>query len=116
MRKIDQETVEASRVHGKEYARKVSALLELARVYSCENYGYDWKDYRRILSQRTRALKAFRVAAQLGKVNMNETFGGRLSWDQKTGRFDYVVGQSSNEEITNLLAQIAGTRRRGWLS
>lgn len=116
VRRCDADTIDFCRKHyGAEYARKVLALFRLARRYACENYGYDWKNYRKILSQRTRALAVARKACELGTADFTACGNSRLIWCEGTGEFSYVVGQSSNEEITNILRQVARVRG-GWLS
>lgn len=115
MKKLDQETIRHASHYGEEYAAKVSAILSLARVMSCENYGYEWKDYRRIVSQRSRALKAFRFAASVGAAHLDYDAKGRLTWSSDGTSCDYVVGQSSNEEITNLLRRLVNPESK-WVS
>lgn len=67
-----------------------------------ENYGYDRKSWGRIRGQRYRARVAVRPYLGIPRALHWQTFSGRLNLE--TGR--YIVGQSSNEEITNLLRRL----------
>lgn len=78
-----------------------STMLDVLLGDRLENCGYDRKDWKRIRDQRSRAQRAIR------------RFNGDLAWDAAPlfGRIDwdtmsYTAGQSSNEEITNLLRQL----------
>lgn len=85
-------------------------MLEYLLANRCSNYGYDWRMFRRISNQRSRARRAIRhftgdLAWDVAPLSY------RLNWD----RTSYTVGQSSNEEITNLLRQLVDPNA-GWLS
>lgn len=74
------------------------------------NYGYDRRDWRRICSQRYRARKllksrlpSLQEACQWYSLSLTES-----GWD-------YTVGQSKNEEITNLINSLCD-KDGPWLS
>ena len=74
------------------------------------NYGYDGRDWRRISKQRYRARKllksrlpSLQEACSIGRLSLTES-----GWD-------YTVGQSSNEEFTNLINGLCG-KDGPWLS
>jgi len=65
------------------------------------NYGYEWKVFRSMSAQRSKLRNILRL------VDIN-----KLSWDNillhrfyfRDGQLmDYIVGQSSNEEITRIM-------------
>ena len=74
------------------------------------NYGYDWKDWRRICTQRYRARKLLKSRLP----SLQEA----CRWDRLAlteSGWDYTVGQSSNEEFTNLINGLCG-KDGPWLS
>ncbi len=78
----------------------------------CSNYGYDSTSWRRVSNQRSRARLAARILTENGKhperLNWHAA-GERLTFkraDNGTWAVHYVVGQSQNEEITNLLRRL----------
>lgn len=88
-------------------------MLRTLLADRCENYGYDYQAFYRVCSQRYRAKRALR---------MHLAAGGELHWDRAplAHRIDwesmqYVVGQSSNEEVTNLLRQLRNPNAK-WVS
>lgn len=77
------------------------------------NYGYDHRCFRRVSNQRSRARQAVKVLTENGRYpeRLNwHAVGDRLTFSQNpnNGRWSahYVVGQSQNEEITNLLRRL----------
>ncbi len=91
-------------------------MLNYLLADRCENYGYDWKLFRNICQQRYRARKALRcfMAWDLAIKSLNwerAPLAHRINWDT----MDYTVGQSSNEEITNLLRQLVNPNAQ-WVS
>ena len=88
-------------------------MLNYLLADRCENYGYDWKMFRNVSQQRYRARKAMRP--YMGCVESlkwdSAALAHRLNWDT----MDYTVGQSSNEEITNLLRQLVNPNAQ-WVS
>lgn len=88
----------------------------------CSNYGYDHTAWRRISNQRSRARLAVRILTENGKhperLNWHAA-GDRLTFERHphTGLWSchYVVGQSSNEEITNLLRRLVNPEAK-WQS
>lgn len=66
---------------------------------------YHAADWRRIRQQRTRARQALSYAAAVkGAETLHwHAIGSRLVVCFKDGTFDYQVGQSANEELTNLM-------------
>jgi hypothetical protein len=97
-----------------EQARKMLRALMRDRL---ENYGYDYRAWRRLQAQRQRAKQSVQaVSFDLDQVDWATAFeraplGNRVDWE----RGSYVVGQSSNEEITNLLRQLVNPSSK-WVS
>ena len=77
------------------------------------NYGYDLKCWRRIQSQRQRAKTRLKRTG-IFPAEMQSELAGRLRYDEKTG-WSYIVGQSQNEEITNLILRLT-KYSGGWKS
>ena len=102
---------------GAEYIRAARVrTLEWLLSDRLSNYGYDWPDYRRLIAQRARARAAVRRISCYGHAPDAlawDDVGSRLIVDDR--RPDYCVGQSSNEEITNVLRTLARVRG-GWVS
>ena len=87
-----------------------AAMLDYLLKLRVHNYGYDYRDFRRISNQRSRARKA--VREHKSPLNwFGTSLSSRLDWQS----IDYTIGQSQNEEITNLLMQLAGYTGE-WLS
>lgn len=77
------------------------------------NYGYRPRDFRRLQSQRQRVkrrLKRYKIG-----ILDNAVQNSRLSYSPEKG-WNYTVGQSHNEEFTNLIADLCEYPKRGWLS
>lgn len=96
------------------------AALQYLLSDRCSNYGYDWQMFRRICSQRTRARKAARRFLECAYDLHWHAIGSRLTCEQNPAapggyHVDYVVGQSSNEEITNVLRRLVNPEAR-WVS
>ena len=91
------------------------AILEMLLDDRCQNYGYDWKVFRRISNQRSRARQDVKKVIHFGGV-------AGLYWDTlpsrvvvENGTASYTVGQSSNEEITNILRRLINPNAK-WVS
>lgn len=91
------------------------ALVQFVRQNPCENYGYDYKDFRRLCKQRARAVRVLLWSPRHVYWSALRNWD-RFWYDTCTGQFGYDAGQSRNEELTNLFTDLAGIRRRGWLS
>ena len=99
--------------------QKLAALSYLLRD-RCGNYGYDYAAFRRISAQRTRARQAVKRFANTAVVcdlhwetvsdRLTCKMGADLCWQAH-----YIVGQSSNEEITNVLRRLANPDAQ-WVS
>ncbi len=93
------------------YTLKARAeMLQYLLSDRCANYGYDWAMFRNVCQQRYRAKQGIKNAKnplQWDKAPLAH----RLNWDT----MDYTVGQSSNEEITNLLRQLVNPNAQ-WVS
>jgi hypothetical protein len=98
----------------------------------CENYGYDWKAFQKISRQRSDARKAFqhffhfnpetvmqRLANEhrvsLENCKITETLSNGSNIVKEEMRLTYTVGQSNNEEITNLMRRLVNPQAK-WLS
>jgi len=87
-----------------------AAMLDYLLKLRTHNYGYDSRNFRRIVYQRARARKAVRECER--RLDWSgASLSSRLDWQS----IDYTVGQSQNEEITNLLMQLTGYEGE-WLS
>ena len=116
-------TFEVSQVH---------AFIKKLVSERCSNYGYDYKDFRRISSQRSKARKEFirfatynmgtvieRISSE-SRIQLENVKVTRLSENGSKivsiePRLVYVVGQSQNEEITNLMRRLVNPKAT-WLS
>jgi hypothetical protein len=95
----------------------------------CENYGYDYKVFQRISRQRSDARKAFqhffhfnpetviqrlaneyRVSLESCKITETLSSGSKIVKEEM--RLTYTVGQSNNEEITNLLRRLVNPKAK----
>jgi hypothetical protein len=99
-------------------AEQVAALNYLLSD-RCLNYGYDWKAFRLISNQRSRARRAIRknyigIPSALHWGALSDRLQAETLADG-TIRVEYVVGQSSNEEITNVLRRLVDPEAR-WVS
>ena len=117
------ETVQKTRGFTKEEKIALAKILLADRL---ENYGYDWKDFRRLIRQRYEAKKAFKIAlgglsakswnepfCNIDSLNFDDILGGRLC--VYNGMPEYITGQSNNEEITNAMRQLVN-RESKWIS
>lgn len=82
-----------------------------------ENYGYSYQDWNRIRSQRQRAKNAL---WKIGYGNIPAANWSRILWDGRLmvtpeGEVSYTTGQSSNEEITNLMRRLVNPNAK-WVS
>lgn len=93
--------------------KQATEMLSYILADRTSNYGYDWKAFRRIVRQRSNARKALASWQDCPEtLNWNEADpSGRIDWQ----KMHYVVGQSSNEEITNLLRRLVNPEA-AWLS
>lgn len=91
-----------------------AAIVSLLLADRCSNYGYDWRAFRRISNQRSRARKAVRYS-HVRELNWGASFLSRVQICARTGQVHYVVGQSANEEITNALRQLKNPSAK-WVS
>lgn len=98
------------------YARRNKARASLEAYLMrdrLENYGYNWKDFRRLQNQRARV----KAHARRTMLSLSHVEGeGRLSYAPSIDAWEYTTGQSNNEEITNLIARVYQYPQRGWLS
>jgi hypothetical protein len=80
----------------------------------CSNYGYDYKDFKRISSQRSKARKNFLDFATWNIATLTERVRheNRIQQSTSDGSLYYVVGQSANEEITNLMRRLVNPKAR----
>ena len=87
-------------------------MLDYLLSDRCSNYGYDYRMFRRISNQRYRARLAIRKQGGVASEAWDKApLSYRLDWDTMS----YTVGQSSNEEITNLLRQLVNPNA-SWVS
>jgi hypothetical protein len=66
-----------------------------------ENYGYDYKSWNRLKNQRYRAKATLKVANT--RLLHWKDLSHRLKVNLDDFSIRYIVGQSNNEEITNLM-------------
>ena len=67
------------------------------------NYGYNWKVFRSMSAQRSRLRNILRPA-DINKLNWDNLSLSRFQFED--GEVYYIVGQSSNEEITHRMQQL----------
>lgn len=72
------------------------------------NYGYDWKTFQKMSAQRSKLRKILRLA-DINKLNCDNLSLNRFQF--KDGEVDYIVGQSSNEEITHRMQQLVSKNK-----
>jgi hypothetical protein len=112
-------------------ASQVSAFVKKLVSEKCSNYGYDYKDFKRVSSQRSKARQEFmhfatynmgtlieRISSepriQLEDVQVTRISESGLKIVSIEPRLVYVVGQSQNEEITNLMRRLVNPKAK-WL-
>jgi hypothetical protein len=81
----------------------------------CDNYGYIWKDFRRISNQRSKARTEFRSFVKYFTGTLIERIEQESRIQLENGKLTYIVGQSSNEEITNLMRRLVNPKDK-WVS
>jgi hypothetical protein len=103
---------------------QLQAFIAYLLADRLENYGYDWKDFRRLSNQRARARLALR---QVTGHFAGHCWVDSLAWEQCSSRLmleshngrpcaiTYIVGQSGNEELTNLMRRLVNPKA-GWVS
>lgn len=75
------------------------------RLWNGGNYGR--ADWHRLRAQRTRARTRLSLAAwRDGPLALAWGIGDRLRVRFDTGAFEYIAGQSENEELTNLMRRL----------
>ena len=108
----------------------VSKFINKLLTDKCENYGYDYKNFKRISAQRCAARKALRnlvswhgyeaVISQLSNEERVQIEACKFT-DKETKvvtegqTITYIVGQSSNEEITNLMRRLVKGPKAKWV-
>lgn len=110
-------------------ASQVSAFVKQLLAQKCSNYGYDHKDFKRVSSQRSKARSEFlhfanynmgtlieRVSSepriQLEDVQVTRVSESGLKIASVESRLVYVVGQSQNEEVTNLMRRLVNPKAK----
>lgn len=76
------------------------------------NYGYGWQDFRRMSSHKARVKAKLMNTpdAEIRRALANAgILGSRGRLTRRGGRVDYTVGQSSNEEVINMM-QLGATK------
>jgi hypothetical protein len=102
--------------------RYIKAQLEIYVLSQrVSNYGYERCDFQRIQRQRAKAKKMLTKASKallassiahetpMAGMLSNAIRESRLSYDSMSSEWSYTVGQSANEEITNLIARLSGS-------
>lgn len=92
---------------------QVSTFVKELLNSKCSNYGYDYKDFKRISSQRSKARKEFLNFASWNMSTLIE----RVQIESRVqtginGELHYIVGQSANEEITNLMRRLVNPKAK----
>lgn len=107
----------------------VASFIKSLLNNKCSNYGYDYKDFKRISSQRSKARKELEVFYYYNPTTVLERLSqeSRLSIEDTEvivslqdgskilsiePRAHYNVGQSSNEEITNLMRRLVNPKAK----
>jgi hypothetical protein len=108
---------------------QVSIFAKELLTQKCSNYGYDYKGFKRVSSQRSKARKEFenffyynpatvldrlqnesRVSLENCKI-VEKLSNGSESVRMEM-RLSYAVGQSQNEEITNLMRRLVNPKAK----
>lgn len=83
------------------------AVLWLLSRHLHNGGNYSGQAWRRIRAQRTRARASLSLKAwRDGPLSLAWGIGGRLMVRFDTGDFTYHVGQSENEELTNVMRRL----------
>ncbi len=101
---------------------EMKRILDWLLNQRLRNYGYDYKDFRRLsnyASKFRRLIRKFYDSLIISeKVKTGDFMNGRL--EIENNQVHYTTGQSFNEEYINLMAEvlerIGAYSRRQWLS
>lgn len=82
----------------------------------CSNYGYDYRDFKRVSSQRSKARKELEYFFYYNPATVLERIEqeSRIQLESVNGesRLSYNVGQSGNEEVTNLMRRLVNPKAK----
>lgn len=92
---------------------QVSVFVKSLLTSRTSNYGYDYRDFKRISSQRSKARKELEYFFYYNPATVLE----RLSQESRvqldaSDKLSYVAGQSGNEEITNLMRRLVNPKAK----
>jgi len=91
-------------------------LIHYLFSYKMANYGYEVTSWSRVIAQRSRAKAQVSMllikdkGELLDNINNEYLTNSRLSI--VNGKFNYGVGQSANEEITNIIRRLANPQAK----
>lgn len=90
-------------------ALKLKKLADYVLGYRLANYGYDRKDFAKLQREKTKNFGKLKLMLQVAPrvVLLNAACESRLQWYGVSSTWDYVVGQSANEEYIRLAARLA---------
>ena len=95
---------------------QIASFVKELITQRCSNYGYDYKAFNRISSQRSKARKA--LLNQVGSHGF-ESIKDNLIKESRIQlvkeELDYIVGQSQNEEVTNLMRRLVKGSSVKWV-
>lgn len=90
---------------------QAATLIHYLFSYTMTNYGYDVTSWSRIIAQRSRAKAQVSTLLLKDKeelmANINNEWMTNSRLSIVNGKFNYTVGQSANEEITNIIRRLA---------
>jgi hypothetical protein len=109
---------------------EIASFVKSLLLERCSNYGYDYRDFKRISSQRSKARKALlnqvnsfgfeSIKANLVQESRIQFMRFKVIDGSNIPTYDrgihYIVGQSQNEEITNLMIRLVKGSSAKWLS
>lgn len=103
-------------------SQEVAQILDWLLSQKLVNYGYDWKDFKRLSNHASRLRRKIRLFYDSlvisEKVKAGNFMNGRLAIED--GQIAYTTGQSFNEEYINLMGEILerinAYKRRSWIS
>jgi hypothetical protein len=108
---------------------QIASFVKSLLLQKCSNYGYDYKDFKRISSQRSKERKALlnqvnshgfeSIKANLIQESRVQLLNTKIVDGNRIPTFEmalhYIVGQSQNEEITNLMRRLVKGSSAKWV-
>ena len=87
-------------------------MADYAILTKLSNYGYDYKDFRKMSNHKVRLNKLAKEMRVYNSKNFSKEYAGiysRFYFPKNSNKITYCVGQSQNEEIITVLECLTGT-------